>query len=111
MYFNDCMDDCISCGKSSLLLTSDQQEHLLLQSEVEVPWTGHSSWTHSSVRESVISSAGWSCISHTHTTLSEVYVKKKKKKKSLVKMTQVLFCLQYFAITFHAISRNITDLK
>src|SRR4029434_6233078 len=75
------MDDCISCGKSSLLLTSDQQEHLLLLRGVDDQWTGHSSWTHSSVRESVISSAGWSCISHTHTTLSEVYVKKKKKKE------------------------------
>src|SRR4029434_4186633 len=66
---NDCMDDCISCGKSSLLLTSDQQEHLLLLSEVEDSWTGHSSWTHRSVRESVISSARCSCLQppHTHT--------------------------------------------
>src|SRR4029434_10677275 len=61
------MDDCISCGKSSLLLTSDQQEHLLLLRKLHDPWTGHSSWTHSSVRESVISSAAWSCFSHTHT--------------------------------------------
>src|SRR4029434_5097854 len=64
---NDCMDDCISCGKSSLLLTSDQQEHLLLLREVEDPWTGHSSWTHSSIQESLISSAGCGYVSQRHT--------------------------------------------
>src|SRR4029434_4482678 len=64
---NDCMDDCISCGQSSLLLTSDQQEHLLLLSEVEDLWTGHSSWTHSSIQESLISSAGCGYVSQRHT--------------------------------------------
>src|SRR4029434_2985893 len=64
------MNDCISCGKSSLLLTSDQQEHLLLLSGVEDPWTGHSSWTHSSGGcggISLISSRGVGGISYTHT--------------------------------------------
>src|SRR4029434_10764071 len=61
------MDDCISCGKSSLLLTSDQQEHLLLLSGVDDAWTGHFSWTHSSVQESVISSVGCGYVSQRHT--------------------------------------------
>src|SRR4029434_2898807 len=108
------MDDYISCGKSSLLLTSDQQEHLLLLRGVEVPWTGHSSWTHSSVRESVISSAGWSCIlhkqthRHKHTVISSIC---KTKNITTVKMTQILFLSTNTLPSRHPISRNLIGLK
>src|SRR4029434_2704132 len=59
---NGCMDDCIACGKSSLLLTSDQQEHLLLLRGVDDSWTGHSSW-----RCSCISDTATHTRTHTHT--------------------------------------------